>query len=233
MYKRFLLGTMLLLLQYDMGARQVFAEPYDKELAVEINYTCAGCHGEFGQGVADGTYPRLAGLNALYLARQMRLFKTRARLNIPMFPYATEREMPEEDVLAISHYLSTIKLIGKLPPIDEKTYNSLERLKLAKQVFNIPFFPGDVKSGKIFYNKECATCHGRDGLGKQKKHKDGSLLVYPRLAGQHSRYLLRQIDTFAKGLRLHDEKGDDAVFRSYQKKDIDNVLAFLSTLEEE
>lgn len=211
-----------------------YAASFDRQLAEEINNTCAGCHGEYGQGVADGTYPRLAGLDAQYLAEQLRLFKTRDRLNIPMFPYATERELPEEDVFVISQYLSTIKLLGKMPPIDEKTYDPLERLKLAKQVFNIPRFAGDVKNGKKLYNKECASCHGRDGLGKHKKNsKSGKDFIYPRLAGQHSRYLLRQIEAIGKGTRFHDEKDDAAIFASYSNKEINDVLAFLSILDDQ
>lgn len=210
------------------------AASYDEELAREINYTCAGCHGEFGQGVADGTYPRLAGLNAEYLAQQLRLFKSRERMNIPMFPYATERELPEEDVLAISQFLSSMELIRKLPPIQEKTYDPLVRLKMAKQVFSIPRFPGDVQKGKRFYNKECASCHGRDGLGKRKKRRESEgEYIYPRLAGQHSRYLLRQIEAIGKGARFHDEKDDDAVFQSYSKEEIMDALAYLSVLDDE
>ena len=209
------------------------ASSYDLQLAKEINFTCAGCHGEYGQGVADGTYPRLAGLDADYLARQLRLFKKRKRLNIPMFPYAIDRDLPEEDVIAISQFLSSIKLLSRLPDIDEATYDPLERLKLAKQVFAIPRFRGDALNGKTFYNKECSNCHGRDGLGKRKKTKDGAALVYPRLTGQHSRYLLRQIEVIGKGLRLHDEKDDAAVFASYRKKEINDVLAYLSTLDDQ
>ncbi len=223
-------------------------EPFDVELAKEINMTCAGCHGEFGQGVADGTYPRLAGLDADYLARQMRLFKSRERLNIPMFPYATERELPEEDVLVISRYLASIELIDSLPPIDPKTYDPLERLKLARKVFAIPRFEGNVERGEKFYNKECASCHGRDGLGKRKKSHDTmshgkeegggespgkkAVIVYPRLAGQHSRYLLRQIKMIAAGKRFHDEEGDAALFAAFSSAQIKDVLAYLSLLDD-
>jgi len=74
----------------------------DMDYAEEINETCAGCHGEFGEGTIDGEYPRLAGLDADYIAQQLRHFKTRDRLNIPMTPYTTERELPDEDVVLIA-----------------------------------------------------------------------------------------------------------------------------------
>jgi hypothetical protein len=44
-----------------------------------------------------GVYPRLAGLNADYLAEQLEKFKSRERGNIPMIPFANEREFPARD----------------------------------------------------------------------------------------------------------------------------------------
>ena len=79
----------------------------DMEYGEEINELCAGCHGEFGQGSGDGEYPRLAGMDRQYLVRQLQYFKDRSRLNIPMLPYATERELPDKDVQAVSAYLSS------------------------------------------------------------------------------------------------------------------------------
>ncbi len=234
MMKRYAFLAVLLWSLGGLAADSAAVDDYDEEEARDINYTCAGCHGEFGQGTADGTYPRLAGLDADYLARQMRLFKSRERLNIPMFPYATERELPEEDVILVSRYLSSIKLISRLPPINEATYDPLERLKLAKQVFAIPRYAGDIENGKQVYNKQCASCHGRDGLGKRReKAAGGGVVVYPRLSGQHSLYLLRQIEKIGKGTRFHDEKDDAAVFSSYTRKEIDDVLAYLSTLDDQ
>ena len=66
---------------------------YDPENARDILETCAACHGKNGEGGKNGTYPRLAGLKADYIAKQLRAFKARDRVNIPMYPYATEREM--------------------------------------------------------------------------------------------------------------------------------------------
>ena len=49
-------------------------QDFDIDYAEEINETCAGCHGESGEGTADGEYPRLAGLDANYIATQLRHF---------------------------------------------------------------------------------------------------------------------------------------------------------------
>ena len=65
------------------------------ERGKEINSTCAGCHGEFGQGGSRGEYPRIAGQRAAYLADQLKSFRARKRVNIPMYPYTQERELPD------------------------------------------------------------------------------------------------------------------------------------------
>ncbi|MBW2220046.1 MAG: NapC/NirT family cytochrome c [Deltaproteobacteria bacterium] len=123
----------------------------DMEYAEEINETCAGCHGEFAEGTTNGEYPRLAGLDANYLAKQLRVFKTRERLNIPMTPYTNERELPEEDLVLIAAYLSQIEIPSKLPPIDEsKEFDALARLRARGRVVNVARYPGDIRKGRLF-----------------------------------------------------------------------------------
>ena len=200
-------------------------EEIDMDYGEEINETCAGCHGEYGEGSSDGEYPRLAGLDERYLARQLRHFKNRKRVNIPMLPYATERELPEGDVLSVAAYLASIKLPSKLPPIDESRFDAYERLQASKLVLNIGRYPGDVAAGQKVYNKECAGCHGNEAEGN-----DGQLI--PPLAGQHSLYVLRQVNRFRKGERGHDSPRDEAIFQTFSDTEIGNILAWLSTLDD-
>ncbi len=197
-------------------------ESPDRDLGEEILETCAGCHGNKAQGTPDGEYPRLAGLDAHYIARQLMLFKTRKRINIPMIPYANDRELPDEDVVAIASYLSTIVLPTRLPPVQaEAKFDALARLEASKAVLNIPRYPGDDKAGGRIYRRECAGCHGRAGQGIPQRGA-------PMLAGQHSAYLLRQINRFRKGERRHDADADAAIFRHFGDNEIRDILAWLS-----
>lgn len=189
--------------------------------------TCAPCHGRQGQGTADGVYPRLAGLDPRYLARQIERFKSRERINIPMLPYATERELPAGDLRTIVAYLSAIELPRKLPPTaDNKTFDALSRLTESKAVLNVPLYAGDVEKGRRSYARECAGCHARDGYGDRTRG-------IPQLAGQHSLYLKRQIDEFAASTRLHDAAADAAIFAALSPSDVADILAYLSTLDDE
>jgi cytochrome c553 len=197
----------------------------DLDLGEEINETCAGCHGEYGQGSNDGEYPRLAGLTDVYIARQLRLFKQRKRINIPMLPYTSERELPEEDLVSIAAYLASIELPTKLPPINEAEFDALARLQASKKVVNIGTYPGDAEAGRRFYKKECASCHGRDGYGDDKQG-------IPQLAGQYSAYLLKQVEDIRAGERFHDDPDDAEIFREYTDAGIAAMLAYLATLDD-
>ncbi len=192
----------------------------DLENGEEIYEVCAACHGPYGQGGGGGVYPRLAGMDAEYLADQMEAFKSRERENIPMLPYATERELPEEDVEDVAAYLMQIKLAKHLPPIDVPM-DALERLNQAKKVLNIPLAPGDQANGKKFYDTSCARCHGTQGEGTARG---------PLLAGQHIKYLKKQIERFVDGQRKHMKTKRDFVDRP--ATDITDLWAYLSTLDD-
>ncbi|OAN49923.1 cytochrome c-552 precursor [Paramagnetospirillum marisnigri] len=189
---------------------------YDAENAKDVMRICAGCHGELGAGGGGGAYPRLGGLNADYLAEQFKKFKTRERENIPMIPFAVDREMSESDVLDVSRYLSEVKLDTK-PPADLPK-DGYARLQIMKKVLQIPHEPGDIEAGKAFFAADCAACHGRKGEGRVKK---------PPLAGQHIAYLKTQVDNFLTGKRHHD---DLDILRARTATDWTNLWAYLSSL---
>jgi cytochrome c553 len=201
------------------------AAEIDLDYGEEINETCAGCHGEYGQGSIDGEYPRLAGMTAEYIARQLRNFKQRKRINIPMLPYTNDRELPEGDLVSVAAYLASIQLPTKLPPINEAEFDALKRLQASKKVVNIATYPGDVEAGHKFYRQECASCHGQDGYGDDNKD-------VPQLAGQYSLYLLRQVENFRSGERFHDDPDDPEIFREYADAGIAAMLAYLATLDD-
>ena len=200
------------------------------EYGEEINETCAGCHGENAEGSIDGEYPRLAGMSPAYLTRQLRLFKSRDRLNIPMVPYTNDRELPEDDITAIVHYLSSIKLPTRLGALEgniaeDGSFDALGRLEESRAVINIARYPGNVDAGNRVYRKECATCHGKQGEGSP----DG---VIPPLVGQHSIYIKRQIESFRKAERVHDAPEDAEIFQQFGNGEIDDILAFLSVQDD-
>ncbi len=194
----------------------------------EINELCAGCHGEFAQGGKQGEYPRLAGMPAAFIARQLYLFRDRKRPNIAMLEYVDHRQMPDEDIEDVSAFIATIVLPTYLPPVDENApdFDALARLLAAKQVMQIPIAPGDAETGKKLYRRECGSCHGREGWGDDKK-------AVPQLTGQYTSYLWRQIEKYRKGLRIHDpEEPDDRLLQEFTDDELRDVFAYLSLADD-
>jgi len=217
-----LLPALTLLLAADLAAR----EP-DLRYGEEINELCAGCHGEYGEGGKDGEYPRLAGQPADYLARQLYLFRNRELPNMAMLEHMDERQFPNEDIEDVSAYLAGIQLMTEMPPLDESAeFDALERLRMTKQVLNIPRAEGDVKAGERIYNRECRSCHGESGRGRDDK-------AVPMLAGQYTDYLSRQVEKYREGIRIHDpDDPDDRLLTQFTDDELRDVFAYLSITDD-
>lgn len=198
------------------------AAPAGEDKGREINGVCAACHGEHGQGGKRGEYPRLAGQRAAYLKDQLKSFRARKRINIPMYPYTQERELPDEDIETISDYLAAIRLPTEWPQFKDSD-DALTRLTATEKVMIVPRAEGDIENGKAVYQKECFSCHGRDGRGRGK---------FPMLVGQYTSYLKKQADAYLKGERPHDDEGVTGILNRITEKDIQDILAYLTSIQE-
>jgi cytochrome c553 len=194
----------------------------DLEKGKEINGTCAACHGDQAAGGKKGEYPRLAGQRVAYLENQLKSFRARTRINIPMFPYTQERELSDEDIKDVSAYLAGIELSNRMPTYTGKE-DALTRLLMAEKVMIIPRAEGDLANGEAIYQKKCAACHGKAGKGRG---------MFPMLVGQYSNYLKRQADLYLKGDRPHDEEGVVGVLNTLKEQEIQDILAYLTSIQE-
>ncbi|MFN6961185.1 MAG: c-type cytochrome [Rhodocyclaceae bacterium] len=231
--------TQLLLTALCLGlaTTTLMAAVPEQESAKEIYSPCAACHGDLGQGGKRGEYPRIAGQRAAYIEYSLKKFRSRERINIPMFPYTQERELPDADIKAVAAYLANIQLPTKIPEF-KPTDDALTRLLAMEKVMIIPKLEGDLANGKKLYQEECAYCHGLDGRGKTR---------FPMLVGQYTNYLQKQIDAFIKGERPHDKVADDeeeddkskpkavkpGVLNRLAEKDIQDILAYITHLQDE
>jgi cytochrome c553 len=207
------------------------AIPFDQaepNIGAEINEVCAGCHGPHGEGGKEGEYPRLAGLPADFIARQLLLFRSRDRKNLAMVEYVDHRQMPDEDIAHISVYLANVDLPNRLPPLDPDAgeINAYQRLLDAERVVQIPLAPGDVDQGGVLYRRECASCHGRNGSTDAQPG-------VPMLAGQYTAYLWRQIPKYIDKRRIHDpEDPGDELLAVFSEDELRDILAYVSTLDD-
>ncbi len=208
------------LLLLSLFALPAFAQDLAK--GKDINGTCAACHGQYGAGGKKGEYPRIGGQRAAYIEDQLRSFRARKRVNIPMYPYTQERELPDEDIKDVSAYLASIELPTKWPEFKDSD-DALTRLTAMEKVMIVPCVEGNIDNGGAIYQKQCASCHGKTGKGRGK---------FPLIVGQYSNYLKKQMDAYVKGERPHDEDDSRGILATLKESDLQDILAYLTTLQE-
>jgi len=213
-FLRFSLCAVVLATSYPAAA-------VDLEKGKEINGTCAACHSDNGQGGKRGEYPRIAGQQVKYIESQLKSFRARTRVNIPMFPYTQERELSDADIKDIAAYLNGIELDTKMPTYTG-TEDALTKLRMAEKVMIIPRVEGDLANGEKIYQKQCSACHGKTGRGRG---------MFPMLVGQYTNYLQRQVDLYLKGDRPHDEEGTVGLLNALKLQDIQDILAYLTSIQ--
>jgi cytochrome c553 len=134
---------------------------------------CAICHGP--QGVSDANSPNLAGQFAAVTYKELNDFKTGARVNAVMSPFAAN--MSNQDMLDLAAY-----------------YSYLPRVPTSHANEQIPA-PPIVTTGAPMRNiAPCGSCHG------DIDNKAGS----PWLGGQSAVYIKAQLMAFAAGTRRND-----------------------------
>lgn len=146
-----------------------------QDMAVGV---CGTCHGPDGNSI-NPMFPRLAGQHAGYIVRQLKFFKEESRGD----PYAIgymwgmASGLSAETIDALAQYYST----QKAGPGKSHDPTTTARGR--------DIFEHGVPSEGV---PACAACHGSDALGSD---------MYPRLAGQHAEYVLKQLASFQSNMR--------------------------------
>jgi len=142
---------------------------------------CLGCHGADGKGIAAAGFPRLAGLPAGYLNKQLQDFRSGSRKQAVMEPLA--KALDDAEIEAVSAYLA--KLPADAAP-------DTRRQQIATDPVARLAIYGDW-SRKI---PGCVQCHGPGGSGVGEH--------FPPLAGQPAGYLVAQLNAWRDGSRSND-----------------------------
>lgn len=186
--------------QWELGL--VMTRMADVKNGAALYETCAACHGPKGEGASDGTVPAIAGQSYTVLAKQIVDFRAGVRSD-PRMEHFTNRQH-----LAFSQPLADVAMyVSKLAPAAPKA----------------PPKGVDVDRGATAYARTCARCHGDLGEGKEDT-------LAPRVAGQHYRYLLQQLDAAPSGERRTMVPSHAGLPGTLSRKDLEGVAAYLTTL---
>jgi len=141
---------------------------------------CSGCHGPNGNSTSPD-WPRLAGQSAVYVAEQLKLFKTQVRANPVMMPMASG--LSDQDINDVAVYFEAQTPQGL--EADPSYWQAGEALyKRGDKARNIP---------------ACVACHGPGGRGNLAAG-------YPALRAQQSVYVVKQLNDYASGARYPGAK---------------------------
>ena len=174
---------------------------------------CESCHGTDGRGNPRIDAPRLAGLSAAYLERQIDGFRRGYRGRHPDDLEGLEMRpmvegLADADLAVVAAWLASL--------------SAPQRTGDAAAIG-----AGDPARGRTLY-RACAVCHGPSGEGND-------ILGAPRLAGQASWYTARQLRKFVDGVRgSHPDDTSGASMRTavagLAAPDAADITAWIETL---
>lgn len=176
------------------------ADPGDPARGERAYAVCSACHLESGAGRPDGTFPQLAGQHATVLAKQLADIREGRRDNPVMHPFALTL-IDAQEIEDVAAYLEALPI----PPSNGVG-------------------PGtELATGGLLYERDCAGCHGAGGEG------DAATRI-PVIAGQHYRYLLRQVRDVAAHRRRDANPEMVAVLDAYTDAELQAVADYASRL---
>lgn len=173
----------------------------------EPNALCTGCHNEDGNSITP-EFPKLAGLDAVYIAKQIKDFKNDKRVSEIMGPMANQ--IPDKDIGLLASYFSKQK----------RSVGIVTDQQLAAQGQQI--YDDGIVSSAV---PACSGCHGEKGEGTDK---------FPRLAGQHTVYLITQMNNFKNAVRNNDpRKVMRAITMRMTEQDMKAAAEYITSLKGE
>ena len=175
-----------------------------KALAQQV---CSNCHGIDGNSVSPN-FPKLAAQPDEYIVNQLTFFRNHRRADPEGFEY----------MWGISHHLTDDQIKGLA------AYFSAQKSR--------PLEPGDPKliaEGRNIFDSglpakgvpPCSTCHGDHGQGNGQ---------FPRVAYQHSDYVIKQLAVFQRTNQRPDGVAMKAITHSLSKENMEAVAAFLQQM---
>lgn len=168
---------------------------------------CSKCHGMDGNSTSP-MFPKLAGQHKEYLLAQLKAFRDQSRKDPDAHAY----------MWGISRLLD-----------DEMTVKLVDYFSAQKPTRGTPGDAQLAAKGKVIYERgierkkvpACAFCHGQQAQG---------IAVFPRLAGQHAQYLVRQIKVFHTDDRPNLAVTMKAVVQRLSDEEAEEVAAYLQGL---
>lgn len=168
---------------------------------------CVTCHGDTGASNVE-INPNLKNQHPEYIVKQLNAFKSNTRHNASMNQVAGN--LTDNDIADIAAYFKDTDAVA----------NVVTKKPAAAKVFN-----GDIEAGKA-KSAACSACHTADG--------NSVVGIYPKLAGQHEKYLAKQLLDFRKAMQTNGKEGRPSAIMGgmavgLSDEDIKNLAAYYAS----
>lgn len=139
---------------------------------------CSTCHGATGNSISP-QFPNLAGQQEAYLVNQLQNFKGHQRMDPPgpEYMWGLSRRLTNAQIEDIAHYFANQVHVART---DQTPMSKTEQ----EYQIGLNIYTQGIPEKSI---PACQLCHGPHAKG---------LATFPRLAGQHKDYLVRQLHVF-------------------------------------
>jgi len=168
-------------------------------------YTCSTCHGTDGRSISP-TFPNLAAQSAKYIELQLHAFKdqTRADPDAQAYMWGMASQLNDTLISGLANYFAK-------QPAAPGVSGDAALIAQGKSIFE-----EGVPSREI---PPCVSCHGAHAEGNGP---------FPRLAGQHAPYLLKQLLVIQNVLRAAPVM--HGVIKDLSKDQIQAVAMYLQSI---
>ena len=173
-----------------------------------IAQVCSNCHGMDGNSISP-IFPKIAGQNKDYLVSQLNQFRAQTRKDPDAHAYmwGLTRLLDDKSILAIAEYFAAQK----------PTPGPVAEAQIASKGKAI--YANGIEDKKV---PACATCHGTEAQG---------VAIFPRLAGQHARYIVKQLKVYHTNDRPENATIMQGVVQGLNDDEAALVAAYLQGLQ--
>ena len=183
------------------------AHAQEKDAKQIVVAVCSKCHGMDGNATSP-TFPKLAGQHKEYFVAQLKAFRDQSRKDADAHTYMWEitRQLDDKMAVKLAEYFSAQKPTRGTP-------GNAQSAAKGKVIYE-----QGIESKKV---PACVFCHARNAVG---------IAIFPRLAGQHGQYLVRQIKVFHGDDRPNNARIMKAVVERLSEEEAEQVAAYLQGL---
>lgn len=176
---------------------------------VTAQQVCSSCHGMTGVSVSPN-FPNLAAQTPVYLAAQLREFRSHNRSDPAGFEYmwGLSRKLTDEQIAGLADYYA-----HQAPP-PGMTKGNPASIAAGERIFHEGVPGKNVPA--------CVSCHGDRGQGNDQ---------FPRLAGQHADYVVKQLVVFQRTDQRPTAAAMKIVAHELSGQEIESVAAYVQALQ--